>query len=163
MNLKKKLNGLLALFYPLFQGFLTYQVYAYLAVGALNTFLNIALFAIFFHSMSPDGYALGGVIIESYTISLILAFLLTVPTGYWLAKHFAFNSQSSSGKEDAYKLLRYFLVVSQGLISDYLLLKFLVEVLDVYPTVAKVVSTVVILTVNYLLQKFYTFKNVRSV
>lgn len=155
----KALNYLLRFGYPLFQNVFPYQVYAYLAVGALNTALNILLFAILFQFVIPSpGVTIGTFLFASYTISLILSFLATVPTGFWLAKNFAFQSVSHNKKENGVKLFKYFLVVSQGLISDYILLKILVEWVEIYPTVAKVISTLIVLVVNYILQKYFTFK-----
>jgi putative flippase GtrA len=154
--LKKAIQYFLVLFYPLVKKMLPYQVYSYLATGALNTLLNISLFAVLYQVVLPANISFSGFVIASYTISLLIAFIVTVPTGFWLAKHFAF--QQSSKEKSTKQLTKYFLVVSQGLISDYLLLKILVELLNFHPTVAKVISTVVVLTANYLLQKHFTFR-----
>jgi putative flippase GtrA len=154
--LKKAIQYFLVLFYPLVKKMLPYQVYSYLATGALNTLLNISLFAVLYQVVLPANISFSGFVIASYTISLLIAFIVTVPTGFWLAKHFAF--QQSSNEKSTKQLTKYFLVVSQGLISDYLLLKILVELLNFHPTVAKVISTVVVLTANYLLQKHFTFR-----
>ena len=155
----KVLHFLLRLGYPIFRKLFPYQLYAYLAVGALNTALNILLFAIFFQFIIPSpGVYVGTFLIASYTIALFISFLATIPTGYWLAKHFAFNSVTQSRKEDGRMLFKYFLVVSQGLVSDYILIKIFVELFGIYPTVAKVISTVIVLVVNYILQKYFTFK-----
>jgi putative flippase GtrA len=157
--MRRFIQGTLGIFYPVFRRFLPYQVYAYLAVGSLNTALNLVLFFGFFHFMVPaSGIVIYHNTIAPYTVSLLLAFIATIPTGYYLNSYFAFSDDSRS--EDHKKvIIKYFLVVLQGLLADYLLLRLLVEVAHLYPTVAKVISTVVILTVNYLLQKHFTFKN----
>ncbi|MDN3205623.1 hypothetical protein [Algoriphagus sediminis] len=46
LSLSKGIEAFLQLFYPIFKKWLAYDVYAYLAVGALNTALNILLFAV---------------------------------------------------------------------------------------------------------------------
>lgn len=161
--LKKFIQWGIDLFYPVFKRVLPFQLYAYLAVGAINTALNIVLFAVFYQFLLPtSGYVVNGILVAgipvaSYTVSLLLAFALTVPTGFWLAKHFAFKQEADTGGQNAQKLVKYFLVVSQGLGSDYLILKGLIVFLDVQPTIAKIISTVVVLTANYLLQKYFTF------
>lgn len=157
--LKKNIGLLLNLFYPLFKKVLPYQLYAYLAVGAANTALNIVLFAIFYQLVLPDtDLLLGSFSIASYTISLILAFLITVPTGFWLAKYFAFNQADTANSKSKEQLVKYFLVVLQGLVCDYLILKALIVLLNMQPTIAKIVSTCIVLTFNYLLQKYFTFR-----
>lgn len=155
--MKKLIDAVLQLFYPIFKPFMSFSVYAYLSLGAVNTVLNIALFALFYQViLAQDEYFLGQMSIKSYTVALIIAFLLTIPTGYWLAKNFAFKSENK--QDDKTSMLKYILVVTQGLISDYLLMKLLIEFFSVQPTLAKIVSTVIVLTANYLLQKYFTFK-----
>ncbi|WP_200977579.1 GtrA family protein [Echinicola sp. 20G] len=158
--LRLGIERFLALFYPVFKKLLPYQVYAYLAVGGINTALNILLFILFFQWILPiEGMAIGGYGIASYTIALLMAFLITIPTGFWLSKYFAFNSNKHCQKAKAAgQLGKYFLVVLQGLVSDYALLKLLIEVCHIYPTIAKVLSTMIVLLINYLLQKHFTFK-----
>jgi len=156
--LKRIINYFLELIYPIFRRWLPFQVYAYLAVGAGNTLLNILLFALFYEIIPVKELMVIGFPIASYTISLGLAFILTVPTGFWLSKYFAFTDSVDNSKENRKQLGKYFLVVSQGLISDYLILKGLIVFTGMHPTVAKIISTVIVVTVNYLLQKYFTFR-----
>lgn len=158
-QLKKGITFLLNVFYPLFRKWMSFQVYAYLAVGAANTLLNILLFIVFYQFVLPQGeIEVLGFGLASYTIALVLAFILTVPTGFWLSKYFAFTDAEDNRKENTKQLGKYFLVVLQGLGSDYLLLKGLIVFTGMLPTAAKIVSTVIVVTVNYLLQKYFTFK-----
>lgn len=161
MNVKKGINVLLDLFYPIFRKVLPFQLYAYLAVGAMNTALNILLFAAIYALLPQPGLFINDFLVASYTISLAIAFVLTVPTGYWLAKNFAFRESGVGERQAGQRLGKYVLVVLQGLGSDYLLMKAMIVFLDIHPTVAKIISTVVVLTLNYLLQKYFTFKSQR--
>ncbi len=154
--IQRTIEYLLKLFYPFFKKFLPYQVYAYLSTGAANTILNIVLFALLYQWVLPAEIMLAGFSVASYTISLLIAFVVTVPSGYWLASHFAFKDGSSNG--DAQQLMKYSLVVLQGLASDYILLKLLIIFFHLQPTVAKIISTMAVLTCNYLLQKYFTFR-----
>lgn len=136
-----------------------FQVFAYLAVGAGNTLLNILLFVVVYQFILPQGDAFFfGLPLASYTIALLVAFLVTVPTGFWLSKNFAFTEAVNNKKANLNQLGRYFLVVIQGLVSDFLLMKLLIVTGDINPNLAKVMSTVIVLTVNFLLQKYFTFK-----
>jgi putative flippase GtrA len=154
------ITHLLKLLYPVFKKWLPYQVFAYLAIGALNTLLNIVLFAVFYQIILPEpGITVNNYLVASYTIALMIAFVLTVPTGFWLSKNFAFIDAANNVKENKKQFGKYFLVVLQGLGSDYLIMKTLIVFLGIYPTVAKVISTVIVLTLNFLLQKYFTFKN----
>lgn len=140
---------------------MNFSVFAYLSLGAVNTLLNIALFALCYQViLSKAEYLILGFPVASYTISLLFAFFLTIPSGYWLAKHFAFKTENS--QPTATSLLKYSLVVTQGLISDFLLMKLMIEVFGIHPTIAKVNSTVIVLTANYILQKYFTFRSVNK-
>jgi putative flippase GtrA len=157
--IKKSIKYILDIFYPLFQKILPYELYAYLAVGAINTALNIILFAVLYQFVLPaPGIIVYNFFIASYTLSLILSFLATVPTGFWFAQEFAFNQSNQHADQAGKQMGKYFLVVLQGLISDYLLLKGLIVFTGMHPTGAKILSTVIVLSVNFLLQKYYTFK-----
>ena len=151
------INKTLTFFYPIVRKLMPFEVYAYLAVGAANTVLNIVLFTLFYKVILGETmYTIFSFPFESYTIALLLAFIATVPTGFWLSKKFAFTRAAK--QKTGNQLGKYFLVVLQGLLSDYLLFKGLIVFFHMDPVVAKVLSTVVVLTVNYLLQKFFTFK-----
>jgi putative flippase GtrA len=157
--LKSRITGVLNIFFPLFSKWMPFQVYAYLAVGATNTLLNIALFALFYQFLLPQSLiTFFGFSMASYTLALILAFIMTVPTGFWLNKYFAFSQAKDNPVENKKQLGKYFLVVLQGVGSDYIILKMLIVFGGMHPTAAKVLSTVIVLTVNFLLQKFFTFR-----
>ncbi len=157
--LNQSISYFLRAFYPLFRKVLPFQVYTYLACGAVNTALNIVLFALFYQVLLPlPGVVIAGHMIPSYTISLIIAFLLTVPTGFWLNKQFAFKKDQQEATADRKQGVKYFLVVLQGLLSDYLIMLAFIVWFHFHPTVAKIISTVIVLSLNYLLQKHFTFK-----
>ena len=157
--LKRGIFYFLNIFYPIFRKWIPFQVYAYLAVGAANTLLNILLVAFFYELILPQKtFGFLGLELASYTIALILAFIITVPTGFWLSKHFAFVMAANNRSANQKQLLKYFLVVLQGVGSDYLILKLLIIYCGLQPTMAKFLSTIMVVTVNYLLQKYFTFR-----
>lgn len=154
------IDRFLHFFYPLFRRWIPYEVYAYLAVGAINTALNILLFAVLYEFVLPkEGWNIYDFNIASYTIALLIAFFATIPTGFWLSKNFAFKNSESGAKKTGLQLFKYVLVVGQGLGSDYLILKGLILFLSMEPTIAKIFSTIIVLTVNFLLQKYFTFRS----
>jgi len=157
--IQKPILWVLDLVYPIFKKILPYPIYSYLAVGAMNTALNIILFALFYQFILPkQGLFIGSINLASTTLALVISFILTVPTGFWLNRNFAFAEAKKDTNQSATQSIKYFLVVLQGLFSDWSILTGLVLYLGIYPTVAKVLSTMIVLTLNYLLQKHFTFK-----
>lgn len=147
---KNLIRQLLNLFYPLVKKFLPFQVYAYLSVGAANTVLNIVLFALFYLALSNTMLAV--------EVATVVSFVVTVFTGFWLSKTFAFTEAGKEKKETQKQFGKYFLVSLQGQFSDYLITKGIIVILLVNPVVAYFISTVIMLTVNYFLQKYFTFR-----
>jgi len=155
----KPIQFIIDLIYPAFKKLMPYNVYSYLAVGGMNTALNIAIFSFLFKIVLPkQGIFFGNFQVSSPNIALFVAFLITVPTGFWLTQNFAFAHAKGDKKENSKQGFKYFLVVLQGLASDALLLNILISFLHFSPILAKVFSTLIVLTLNYLLQKHFTFK-----
>lgn len=147
---KKFILQWLNFFYPLVKKLFTFQVYAYLALGAANTLLNIGLFLVIY--LALDGAPLA---VEAATS---VSFAVTVFSGFWLHKNFAFTDASNEKKENVKQFSKYFLVSLQGQFSDYLITKALILLAAMAPTLAYIFSTVIMLILNYFLQKYFTFR-----
>lgn len=159
--LKNIISYILTLFYPVFKKFLPFQVYTYLSVGAVNTLFNIGLFTICYSWLSQtEGAYLAGFKIHTFAVEVatIISFLLSVITGFWLSKTFAFTNASNEKSERTKQFSKYFLVALQGQFSDYLITKALIIFMLINPTIAYVISTIIMLILNYFLQKYFTFK-----
>ncbi|MBS4064236.1 MAG: GtrA family protein [Chitinophagaceae bacterium] len=129
---------------------MNFEVFAYLATGAANTLLNIGLFLLIKLLFTNSVVALEAATIISFTI--------TVFTGFWLQKNFAFINSGNEIKETRRQFGKYSLVALQGQVSAYLLTKSMIVFLKINASTAYVVTAVIILTLNYFLQKFFTFK-----
>jgi len=147
------IQQLLNFFYPLFKRMLPFQLYAYLAVGAANTLINIGLFVLLYLALSTTYFA-----VEAATV---ISFAVTVISGFWLSKNFAFTDAPNDKKENAKQFGKYFLVAAQGQFTDYLITKGLIVLLNANPVIAYFTSTVIMLVITYFLQKYYTFRKKR--
>lgn len=155
---KNKILILLHFLYPLGRRFFTFEIFSYLIVGAVNTSFNILIFWILYNFIIPQNqFSCFRISIASQTLCLFLAFAASIPTGYWLNKNFAFMTGSDSSLDNL-RFKRYIYVVSQGLLLDYLIFTFSIHVLSLDPNLAKCVSTAVVVAINYLLQKHFTFR-----
>lgn len=148
--LKNFILRLLSVFYPLVKRWLPFEVYAYLAVGAANTALNIGLFMCLYLALAHTWLAV--------EIATTCSFIITVYTGFWLHKNIAFTHAGNEKKELRQQLGKYALVALQGQLSAYLLTRALMSLLNMNATMAYVVTTIVMLTLNYFLQKHFTFR-----
>jgi putative flippase GtrA len=155
--IKQFINQVLELFYPLMKRWMPFQVFSYLLVGAANTILNIALFILCFHTLTlSDNIFMQKVALE---LATIISFGLTVISGFWLSKNFAFREASYEKNESKKQFGKYALVSLQGQFSDYLITKGLVLFLFFHPSIAYCISTIIMLILNYFLQKYFTFRS----
>lgn len=152
--LKNFIHQLLKFFYPVVKKLMPYQVYAYLAVGTANTVLNIGLFIGLYLILHHTAFAV--------EMATSISFIITVLTGFWLNKNFAFTQAGNEKKETQKQFGKYFLVSLQGQFSDYLITKALIIFLNINPGIAYIISTVIMLTITYFLQKHFTFSVKRS-
>lgn len=150
------IRQLLKYFYPLFSRWLPYQVYAYLAVGAANTIFNIGLFAIVYHGTKNSSSL-------SVEIATVISFTISAISGFWLNKHFAFTQADNEKRATGKQFTKYVLVAVQGQISAYLLTKGMVSFLLMDASVAYLLTAIIMLAINYFLQKHFTFRKTASI
>lgn len=136
--------------FPIVKRLMPYQVYLYLFTGALNTFLNMLWFAVF--------VTLLGDYFLSVEVATIIALIVTVYTGFWFSKNFAFKQEEATNIERQNQFKKYVLVAIQGQVSSYLITKVLIVLLSFKPILAYILTAIVMLTTNYFLQKYFSFK-----
>jgi putative flippase GtrA len=148
-------------FYAPFQKYIPLETFRYAATGGFNTILDISLYFIFYN------FILDKQVVDLYIVSIsphIAAFLIVFPitffTGFLLARYITFTSSEIRGR---IQLIRYMISVSGSIFLNYVFLKFLVEFGGLWPTLSKVITTVIVVIYSYFVQKFYTFKTARLV
>ena len=162
-NVAKSLRVLIIqaidLFYTPFQTLIPIETFRYAATGGFNTLLDISLYFICYN------FILDKQIIDLQIVSIsphIGAFLIVFPitffTGFLLAKYITFTGSEIRGRV---QLMRYMLSVSGSIFLNYFFIKLLVEFGGLWPTLSKIITTVIVVIYSYFVQKFYTFKTTR--
>jgi hypothetical protein len=98
---------------------------------------------------------LGFVAISPHIAAFLIVFPITFITGFLLAKYITFTSSPIKGKT---QLLRYMITVAGAIFLNYILLKIFVEYLLIWPTVSKIIITVIVVIYSYMMQRYFTFK-----
>lgn len=141
---------------PVFHRFIPRQTFRYAACGGGNLVLNWLLFALLYNVvLGKQDLDLGVIVISPYVSAFLIAFPVTFFTGFWLQKHIAFRSSPLRGST---QLIRYLLSVAGSVLINYLLLKFFVEVVHIYPTPSQVLTSLISILYSYLMQKHFTFR-----
>jgi putative flippase GtrA len=75
--------------------------------------------------------------------------------GFFLLKFVVFGESKIKGR---IQLFRYFSFYIICLFLNYVLLKLFVEYIRIYPTIAQVMTTVIVVVFSYFVQKYFTFR-----
>jgi len=157
--IKNWITGFIDFFYPPFSKLMPIQTFRYAVCGGTNTLLDIFLYFISYHYILHERYVnLGLVTISPYILSFLMSFSVSFPTGYMLNKNIVFPQSTLLGRV---QLFRYFLLVVICLGLNYIFIKLFVEQFHLYATVAKILTTVIVVSFSYLTQKNFTFKGER--
>lgn len=147
------------LFYTPFQRLVPIETFRYAATGGFNTALDISLYFICYN------FVLDKQVIDLYFVSIspyIGAFLIVFPitffTGFLFAKYITFTNSEIRGRT---QLMRYMFSVLGSIFLNYFFIKLLVEWGGLWPTLSKIITTVIVVIYSYFVQKFYTFKATR--
>ena len=153
---KKMIISFIDFFYPPFSRIMPLQTFRYAACGGTNTLLDIFMYFISFnYILHKQDLDLGFMVISPHVASFLMSFCISFPVGFFLMRNVVFTQSTLHGRV---QLFRYFVLVVICLLLNYIFIKLFVEQFHIYPTVAKILTTFIVVAFSYLTQKNYTFK-----
>lgn len=154
--LKDYITAIIDFFYPPFRKYMPLQTFRYAACGGGNTILDIFLYWVTFHFvLKEQDLHLGFLTISAKIAAFLFAFAVSFPTGYYLNSRVVFPGSTLHGRV---QLFRYFLLVLICIVLNYIFITLFVDRFGIYPTIAKALTTVIVISFSYLTQKHFTFK-----
>ncbi len=134
------------------------QVFRYAVCGGVTYMLFDPLCYFLFYNfiVAHRYFDLGIVVVSPHIAAMILVFPFTFFVGFWLNRYVAFR-QSPIGAGT--QLFRYLLSVAGSVLLTYAGLKFFVEVCGVWPTPAKMLTTLLTMVYSFLAAKYFTFRH----
>lgn len=152
------IENILDFFYPFFKRFFDKTTFRYAACGGANTVFDISLFFVSYNFiLKKQNLDLHLLVISPHIAAFLLAFLISFPTGFFLMRLVVFQESSLKGR---IQFFRYLLTVSFSLFLNYLFLKIFVDKLHIFPTIAKVMTTFIVVGFSYVSQRNFSFKNI---
>ena len=135
---------------------LSRTMFRYAACGGANMVLDVVWYFVIYHYIVAERFIdLGLVVMSPHVASLVVVFPITFFTGFWLNRNVAFRvTEVGSGMQ----LVRYALSVVGSILLNYVCIKLFVEVLNIWPTPAKSLTTAVCVVYSYLAGRYFTFK-----
>jgi putative flippase GtrA len=136
------------------------QTFRYIACGGANTLIDILIYFVSYNYILHKQFVYTPVIVISpYIAAFIMAFAVSFPLGFYLNRNVVFTGSSLRGRV---QLFRYMMLVIICILLNYIFIKLFVEQFGIFPTVAKILTTVIVVSFSYLTQKHFTFKTADS-
>ncbi|MEZ5084302.1 MAG: GtrA family protein [Bacteroidales bacterium] len=132
------------------------ETFRYAATGGFNTAFDIILYFVFYNFiLNKQIIDLGFVSISPHIAAFLFVFPVTFTTGFLLAKYITFTGSTIRGRV---QFSRYAMMVGGSIFLNYVLLKLFVEYFHIWPTVSKVIITVIVVIYSYVVQRYFTFR-----
>ena len=152
----QRIEQFIDFFYPPFSRFMNRMTFRYAACGGANTVLDIFLFFLSYNFVFQKQIVRFSYIsISPYIAAFMLSFCITFPIGFLLNRYVVFQGSVIAGR---IQLFRYGVTVVVSILLNYLFLKLFIEGLGLFPTVAKILTTFIVVGFSYLSQSYFTFK-----
>ncbi len=154
--MKQLIISTLDFFYTPVEKWMNRQTFRYIACGGANTLLDIFLYFISYHYIFKKEIVHTPLIsISPYIAAFIFSFLVTFPTGFFLMRNVVFTGSYLRGRV---QLFRYFLLVIVSVLLNYFFIKLFVEKFNFYPTISKIITTIIVISFSYVSQRYFTFR-----
>jgi putative flippase GtrA len=156
INIRKLILIIIDWFYKPFQKYIPKETFRYAATGGFNTTFDIFLYFCFYNFILGKKLVdLGFVVISPHIAAFLFVFPITFTTGFLLARYITFTESPIRGR---IQFFRYMMTVAGAIFLNYILLKFFVEYLHIWPTISKIITTVFVVAYSYAMQRYFTFK-----
>lgn len=143
-------------FYFIFRKFISLKTYRYAFCGGSNLVFDTILYFIFFHFIFDKQHVdLYIIVMSPHIASLFFVFPITFISGFILSKYITFRTSNVATK---IQFIRYLIVGSGALLLNYILMKFLVDFLKLFPTPSRLLTIIITIIYSYILQNNFSFK-----
>ncbi len=146
-----KLNGD-TLLSRLFQN----KVIRYFFSAGIATGLDVIIYSFSFNFIFQKKVVYTPVIaISPHVASLMISYSCGLITNFFIARYVVFSESTGKKRNQFY---RFFIVGVIGFFANYGVLRFLVEVLGVWPTFSRVISALSLGVLSFYLHKIFSFR-----
>jgi putative flippase GtrA len=143
-------------FYKPFKKYIPLHTFRYAACGGANTLFDICLFSLSYNLVfKKHDLVLGAFTLSAPTAALFLALSISLPSGFYLNRYVVFQQ---TGLKRRTQLSRYLIVTAICIFLNYIFLKIFVGYFGLYPTPAKIITTMLVIVFSYTAQTYIFFK-----
>ncbi len=132
------------------------KVVRYIFSGGTATAVDVSTFFIMYnYVLHQQAFVYEHIDIAAHILALCVSFSFGLVTNFLITKYFVFSESNIRGRE---QFVRYLLVALITFVGNYFMMKLLVEVFNVWPTVARLIAVAIIAFLSFRLHKVFTFK-----
>jgi putative flippase GtrA len=156
LNMRKRLLSLIDFFYPPFSRWLSAHTFRYIASGGTTLAVGVVVYYIAYNFiLKQEDVRIASLLVTAPIAALIIESIITFIIGFILNKYLVFTKSNLKGR---IQLFRYGSVVVTNILLNYAFIKVLVEAFGFYPTISKIVTSMILAVFSYFSQKHFSFK-----
>jgi putative flippase GtrA len=156
LNMRKRLLSLIDFFYPPFSRWLSLHTFRYIASGGTTLAVGVVVYYIAYNFILKQQHVrVGSLLVTAPIAALAIESIITFIIGFVLNKYLVFTKSNLKGRV---QLFRYGSVVVTNILLNYAFIKVLVEAFGFYPTISKIVTSMILAVFSYFSQKHFSFK-----
>lgn len=139
----------------------------YLVFGVLTTLVSLVVYYLFngveirgvfaFGGLLPNGVELFSLKISGYTFATFLRNVAGIIFAYFTNRGIVFGS-TAEGAEKTGELIKFVISRTITLLLDIGMVKLMVDVIGINEDISGLLSTIVVIVLNYILSKLIVFK-----
>jgi putative flippase GtrA len=167
---RKRITAFIDFFHFPFLQFIPSVTFRYLFCGVSTVLADLIVYYISFHFIFDRNnfvvpwfpFSIGNTVIcrELITITpkiaaLGLSMIASFAWGFVLNKYVVFTESVVRGRV---QLFRYSLIVGTCILLNFILIKYFINFLDVFPTVKRFMISLIVAVYSFLIQRKFTFK-----
>ncbi len=137
--------------------FIPQETFKYAFAGGLNAVYGIVQYWIIYNFiLQQNDVNLDFIVISAPIMALMINFVITFFTGFFLVREIAFPKKHHHRKGKQLSL--YAAVVAINIIVNYVGIKTMVEHFGIFPSIANALVQIATITISFVLNKSITFK-----
>ncbi|MGY4384605.1 putative flippase GtrA [Pedobacter sp. UYP24] len=158
--MRKALLKIIDFFYPPFSRWLPLHTFRYMVSGGSTAASGIVSFYLAYNYILHQqdihvNIPLIPKLVTAHVAALVMSTFVAFIIGFVLNKYLIFTQSNLKGR---IQMFRYAAVLGMNLVLNYALIKYLVEGLNFYPSIAQALITITLSLISYFLQKHFTFR-----
>ncbi|WP_069658741.1 GtrA family protein [Arcticibacter eurypsychrophilus] len=143
-------------FFPPFSKWISRDTFRYLATGGFTFATGIVVYYLAYnYILEQKDIRLSKLLVTAPIAALAIESIVTFLIGFFLNKYLIFTDSKLKGR---IQLFRYGSIVGTNLILNYAFMKLMVEAFAFYPTIAKILTSIILAIFSYFSQRHFTFK-----